>query len=214
MGKYSEIKIAYYSGTGGTAMAAECFMQRLQEEGCACSTEVITDGRLGMQNNHDLLLLLFPVHALNAPEPVYKWIGNLKAVSGTDAAVISVSGGGEVSPNTACRLSSIKRLSDKGYPIVYDTMLVMPSNFAVPTKKPLASMLLQVLPKKVDEAVKDIFSDTSAKSNPLLFNRILARMAELEKPAAKLWGRGIKALAVCNGCGWCAQNCPSKISPW
>lgn len=209
MGLYSNVKIAYYSGTGSTAMVAECFMEKLEEKGCSCTIDKITDGRDEVQHNYSLLLLIFPVHAFNAPEPVYKWIDGLNAVNGIAAAVISVSGGGEVSPNTACRISSMKRLTAKGYRVVYEAMMVMPSNFVVATKKPLAAMLLRVLPNKVELAVHDILFGVPKKSTTIMIDRLFSIIGELEKPAARFWGRFIKVLAHCNGCGRCAQNCPA-----
>lgn len=190
-------------------MVAESFRERLEEKGCSCTVDKITNELDEGQHGHSLLLLIFPVHAFNAPEPVYKWIDSLSAVNETAAAIISVSAGGEISPNTACRISSIKRLTVKGYRVVYETMIVMPSNFMVATKEPLATMLLRVLPSKVSLAVHDILSGIYRKSAPIMIDRLFSIVGELEKPAARFWGRFIKALAHCNGCGWCAQNCPS-----
>ncbi len=113
MNTYSNIKIAYYSGTGGTELAAKSFQSRLETEGRVCSIEKITDGIDHDKRDHNLLLLLFPVHAFNAPDAVYKWIDGLDTVKHISAAVISVSGAGDVCPNTACRVSSIKRLTKK-----------------------------------------------------------------------------------------------------
>ncbi|GAB1477246.1 EFR1 family ferrodoxin [Bacillota bacterium] len=212
---YSNIKIVYYSGTGGTAMVAESFRKSLEEKGCSCTVDKITNelagGQLGrhVQHGHSLLLLLFPVHAFNAPEPVYKWIESLSAVNETEAAVISVSGGGEISPNTACRISSIKRLAAKGYRVVYETMIIMPSNILVATKEPLAAMLLRMLPRKVNLAVHDILTGTYKKGAPIMIDRLLSIAGEMEKPMARFWGRYIKGLPHCDGCGWCAKNCPS-----
>ncbi len=79
-----------------------------------------------------MLLLLFSVHAFNAPDAVYKWIDGLDTVKHISAAVISVSGAGDVCPNTACRVSSIKRLTKKGYHVLYERMIVMPSNWVAP----------------------------------------------------------------------------------
>lgn len=209
MGGYSKIKIAYYSGTGGTALAAKIFREKLEQRGCSCSVDRITDKLPSPRDEHDLLLLCFPVHAFNAPQAVYKWIEKLNPVQGAAAAIISVSGGGEIFPNTACRLSSIKRLAKKGYHVFYETMLVMPSNIFVATEQALSLMLLQVLPDKVSLAADDILSGRDKRTAPLLADRLLSIMGELEKPGARLWGRGVKPLATCDGCGWCAENCPS-----
>ena len=199
--------IAYYSGTGGTAMAAKCFYEALQEAGCAGHIHALSQG--GGNFPHDLLLLLFPLHACNAPAAVYRWIENLPAAENIPAAVISVSGGGEVSPNTAGRVSSIKRLEKKGYHVIYEGSLVMPSNCLVATKEPLAVKLLEVLPGKVKQMARDILSGAEHRSRPLLIDRLFSKLGEMEKPCAKFFGRRMRVSEECDGCGRCAENCPA-----
>lgn len=206
---YSSVKIVYYTGTGSTAMVAQSFRESLVKEGCSCTVEKITNELDFKRNDYNLLVLIFPVHAFNAPELVYQWINRHYNVNKIAAAVISVSGGGEISPNTACRISSIKRLTAKGFQVVYEAMFVMPSNILVATKEPLATMLLRVLPGKVKLVVNDILTGVYRKSTPLMRDRLFSIIGEMEKPASRFWGRFIKALDYCNGCGWCAQNCPS-----
>lgn len=209
MSLYSNIRISYYSGTGGTAMAAGFFQRELLESGRQCRVETITDGTCAAQDTHDLLVLLFPVHAFNAPKAIYRWIEHLNSVKDTPAVVISVSGGGEVSPNTACRIGSIRRLQRKGYHIVYESMLVMPSNWVVATKEPLASMLVRVLPNKVHVAAAEILSGSRKRTSPLWIDRLFSQLGKIETYGARLWGRFIKVRSTCNGCGQCAKNCPA-----
>jgi ferredoxin len=210
MGLYSNIRICYYSGTGGTAMAAGYFQRELLESGRQCTMETITDGTCAAQDTHDLLVLLFPVHAFNAPEAVYRWIEHLNSVKDTPAVVISVSGGGEVFPNTACRAGSIRRLQRKGYHIMYESMLVMPSNWVVATKEPLASMLVRVLPDKVHLTVTEILSGTCKRSSPLWIDRLFSQLGKIETYGAGLWGRFIRVRSTCTACGRCVKNCPAK----
>jgi flavodoxin len=120
------IRIAYYTGTGGTAMVAQCFARTLTEKGNTCTFDRITHNGPANAGFCDMLFLLFPVHASNAPAGVYQWLQRLTAVNKTPAVVISVSGGGEVSPNTACRVQSIHELEKKRLRVIYDRMLVMP----------------------------------------------------------------------------------------
>ncbi len=212
---YLRIRIAYYSGTGGTELVAKRFQSNLETKGCICTIEQITN-RLNRENfdkfdkkDCNLLLLLFPVHAFNAPEAVYQWIEDLESVKGTDAAVISVSGGGDVCPNTACRVSSIKRLAQRGYDPIYENMIVMPSNWMVAAPAPLPYLLLQALPVAVDNITKDLLSGKHRRTKPLWVDRMFSVMGEWEKPAGRFWGKRIKVLKHCTGCGWCAKQCPS-----
>lgn len=202
-------KIVYYSGTGGTALAAARFEEALKKQGCRVSSYRIgRDMDRELSSGHDFLLLLFPVHAFNAPEPVYQWIEKQPAVRGKKAAVISVSGGGEMFPNKASRSSSIRRLEKKGYRVVYESMLVMPANCLMPVKPVVASMLLNILPVKVQGIVKDLLDGKNVRSRLSMADRSASVLGEMEKPAAKLWGRFIKSTDACTSCGWCSANCP------
>jgi len=207
--KNAHYKIVYFSGTGGTALAAACFEDLLKKQGCRVSScRIGRDMDRDLSPGHDFLLLLFPVHAFNAPEPVFRWIEKQPAVRGKKAAVISVSGGGEMFPNKASRLSSIRRLEKKGYHVVYESMLVMPANCLLPVKPIVASMLLNILPVKVQGIVKDLMDGKIVRSRLSRADRIASILGEMEKPSAKLWGRFIKSTDACTSCGWCSANCP------
>lgn len=208
-GSIKTVKIAYYSGTGGTERVANCFDAAFKEEGYKTIKYHIFKGAVEGEEKYDLLLVLFAVHACNAPELVYKWIDNLQQVNKTPAVVVSVSGGGEVVPNTACRLSCKKRLKKKGYDVLYEQMLVMPSNWVVPTKEPIALLLLEVLPKRVRQIVKDISAGVVKKTRPCLIDRVFSHLGELEKIGAHSFGKRIKVTGDCNGCGVCSRSCPA-----
>ena len=157
----------------------------------------------------DLLLLLFPVHAFNAPEVVYHWLDALPRASGHRAAVLSVSGGGEICPNTASRVSSIKKLERKGYSVIYEDMLVMPNNVLIPTPDDLAVRFLEVLPHKVELIVDNLLSGVARRAKPLLIDYFFSLFGELEKSGANKYGKKIRSTDRCTGCGWCMRNCPA-----
>lgn len=207
---YCTIKIAYYSGTGGTELAAKRFQSHFEAEDCVCTIEKITNGMSINQNDHDLLLLLFPVHAFNVPEPVYRWIDSLHTAKHTPAAVISVSGAGEVCPNTACRVGSIKRLTKKCYRVIYDRMIVMPSNWVASAPTPLPYLLMQALPIAVEQISYDLLSGVCKKGKPLWIDRIFSMVGKLETSGGHYWGKRIKVLEHCTNCGWCAGHCPAS----
>lgn len=209
MNTYSNIKIAYYSGTGGTELAAKSFQSHLEAEGCVCTIEKITSVMSIEQSDHDLLLLLFPVHAFNAPAAVYKWIDGLATVNHVSAAVISISGAGDVCPNTACRVNSIKRLTKNGYCVIYERMIVMPSNWVAPSPEPLPYLLIQALPKAVAQITSDLLSGVCKKGKPLWIDRVFSVMGKLETLGGHYWGKRIKVLEHCTKCGWCVGHCPA-----
>ena len=208
-GGEKNVKIAYFSGTGSTLRVAQCFEECFKSRGAAC--RLVPVGKPDTADApEDLLVVIFAVHALNAPEPVYRWLDSLPAANGRPAAaVISVSGGGEVFPNTACRVSTIRRLEKKGYSVNYEAMLVMPSNFAAATPGAYAVRLLELLPKRTEHAVLEILSGVRRRTAPAVFDRILSRIGEIEKIGAHQFGKLIRCGPGCNGCGLCAQKCPA-----
>ncbi|NCB41407.1 MAG: hypothetical protein EOM59_02115 [Clostridia bacterium] len=204
-----KIHIVYYSGTGGTELVAKRFELALQQVGYEVSIQRLFQRVTPKCADGTPLILLYAVHACNAPEAVYKWIEGTKPVNNVAATVISVSGGGEIIPNKACRTSAIKRLENKGYRVTYENMIVMPSNWIIATKKPLSHMLLAILPQKVNAIVDDIYQEKRRRTKPFFVDRFFSCIGELEKIGAKSFGARIQVSRTCTGCGWCVKSCPA-----
>jgi ferredoxin/flavodoxin len=204
-----KIEIIYFSGTGGTKRAADTFVKEFIKQGISVHCHEIHAKNPYKIRDNDLLLILYPVYAMNAPRPVYEFIDKLPIADRKLAAVISVSGGGEVIPNTASRLHCIQHLKKRGYRIPYEHMLIMPANCIIPTPKELSLMLLKILPDKVDRIVTDLLSGVVRRTDPYLIDRIISIFTEVQKKGSKLYGRNIRVGADCNGCGLCARECPT-----
>jgi flavodoxin len=147
------VTIAFFSGTGGTKAIAGCFASQFQRHGCNVNQIQITSNCSEKCEPSDLLIVLSPVYAFRLVSLVEDWVKKLPDVQNTAAAIISVSGGGEVSPNTACRVRCGRLLKRKGYHVGCEQMLVMPSNFVVQAENHLNYRLLTVLSDKVERIV-------------------------------------------------------------
>lgn len=211
MGTFSgvnKIKIVFFSGTGSTARVANTFQKSLEAKGKIVIKHELNSRNKIINDSEDMLIIIYAVHACNAPKPVYEYIDAIPKVDNKLAVVISVSGGGEITPNTACRLHCIKRLENKGFNVIYEKMLIMPSNWIVPTIDGLSVRLLEVLPTKIEKIIDDLSSDVILRTKPNLLNRFLSYIGEFEKIGARSFGKRIKAKENCNGCGWCEKACP------
>lgn len=210
---YKRILITYFSGTGGTKRIAEAFYRDLQDRGC--TVELVS---LDAPNQHkdknvkkllsdaELTFLIFAVHAFDAPEPVYRWIETIEPAD-KDFAVISVSGGGEIWPNTGCRNSCCEALEDKGFRVVYEKMMVMPCNWITPMDDHLVMWLLKVIPEKVSRVVDSIFSG-KVRRTAFKMDFIRRKLIAIEKANTHTFTKSLKASEKCTGCGWCANTCP------
>lgn len=204
------IKITYYSGTGGTKLASEVLNNGLVNKNYKTKLERLGHEKIIDEEFYDLNILLFPVHAANAPHIVYKWIKQLPKGNENKFAVISVSAGGEVIINRAARLSTIKLLEKKSYKVVYENSLIMPSNLFIPTPDDLSKMLVKVLPEKIDLIITDLQNEKIRRVKPPIIDRCISKILEVEKLGAKILGKTIKVNQSCNGCGLCEKNCYCK----
>jgi ferredoxin/flavodoxin len=203
------VRLAYFSGTGGTRRAAICLKEKLQGKGVTVELlNVTADIPNGSQA--DLVIVLFAVYACNAPRPVYEFIKRLPVSQNTPAAVLSVSGGGEVSPNTACRSRCIHLLQKKGYQVVYEEMLVMPSNWIIPIPDGMGARLLSIMPQRAERIALRLMAGKLRRTKPHIYDRFFSLLGRLEGEGAKSFGKRIGVSAGCSGCGLCAARCPAK----
>lgn len=191
-------------------MAADCFESQLTTREIKVHNIKISKGRKSYPESSDLLIVLAPVYAFRLAEIVEHWIQNMDKTFQKPAAVISVSGGGEMSPNTACREPVKRLLSKKGYRVIYEEMLVMPSNYGTPTPQVLADKLLTILPRKVNLVIMDILDGKQNITTPKKQDRIFTSLGKMEHIGAKFFGASIHASDHCSHCGICVKNCPQK----
>jgi ferredoxin len=209
---YERILTAYFSGTGGARRVAEAFHSELgkRKVDSAIVSMDYFDPSIPSINtmieSRDLVIIIFAVHAFDAPDPVYAWIDRL-AVSGKKACVISVSAGGEHGPNKASRAGCIEALTQKGFEIVYESMLIMPCNWTLATNDHTAMRLIRIVPKRVNEICNDLLSGIIRRERAKLgmFGRLISKA---EKYGATRFPRTFTIGAECNGCSYCAEHCP------
>jgi len=215
--KIDKVKVVFFSGTGGTKRIAEGFERELNKRGRTVETlnlgardkSADDDGDKKFEREADLYILLFPVYAFDAPKPVYRWIEAFeKQTEGKQIAVISVSGGGEMWPNTGCRNNCCKKLEQKGFHVVYDNMMCMPANLMAEVSDHLAMRLINIIPEKVSKALDIILSGQIQRTH---FHKSALRnfISNQENKNASKYAKTLIISDDCKGCGWCAKNCPT-----
>lgn len=206
--------IAYYTGTGGTKRAAQAFANAFEEKGEKAELLRIAQNPGGQltafpETSFDLLMLLYPVHSLNAPTLLFKWLERCEKANGEKVAVISVSGGGEIFPNKGCRHEVIHLLEQKNFSVVYEDMLVLPPNCLIKTPDAVASALLQLLPHRVEEIVEAILEGKKRRSETKIWDRAFSHWGRSYEQWAKTFGSGFTVSEACTLCGHCVENCPA-----
>ncbi|MDK2807533.1 MAG: hypothetical protein PWP24_266 [Clostridiales bacterium] len=202
------VTLAYFSGTGGTKKIVDCFQREWINQGCKVNLVNIGKQEGIPPKATDLLMVFSPVYAFRMAKIVETWVKQLPRVKRQYAAIISVSGGGAVSPNTACRVASKKALIQKGYTFLYEDMMVMPTNFFIQASPGINYQLLRIIPVKVNHIMTDILSGKTKRIRPKRVDRLFSLLGKLEHLGAAFFGASIKATNACNQCGKCVKNCP------
>lgn len=204
---FKSANLVYFTGTGGTARVADAFERSFKNRSVTVQRTELKGGADPAVFG-DVLVLLFPVYAFNAPKPIAEWLKKIQPVKGRPAVVVSVSGGGEISPNTACRAATLRQLEKKGYEVFYEKMVVMPSNFLIGFDESLSAMVLHATPVIVDKVVGELMAGKRHRTAPFGIDRIASKLGYFEVVGGKIFGRHLKVNEKCVDCGWCEKLCP------
>ena len=207
MPSYPNAQVIFFSGTGGTRRAATAMAQALTARGCTATLTEL-DNRPLPAMQAELLVLLYPVYAANAPQPIMEWLASLPECAGRTAAVISVSGGGEVFPNNACRVDVIRRLQKKGFLVPYEAMLVMPPNFMYACTDEACALLLRETSRRAERIAEALLAGERRRTRLHPLDLLISLVCRAEWIGSRYFGRQLHANEQCVHCGWCASHCP------
>lgn len=206
--------VIYFSGTGGTKRVAKAIESSLLNRNYQVNLIAIDQSASAIHSTDELeilkksstAILVFAVHAFDAPEPVYEWISQIRC-NDLSTAVLSVSGGGEVWPNIGCREDIIKLLESHGFNVKYEKMLVMPCNWVFKIDDNLSMHLINEMPNKVDKILDKFLTKTIRRTNH--HKGWLARkITLLEKKTASRFAQSFNVSERCISCQWCVKHCP------
>ena len=209
--EHKNIRIDYYSGTGGTELVAKLLADKLKSENRTIEVNRIYRDNINTVEKLeiDYYVLIFPVHSFNAPQPIYEWVEHL-AGNHCKAAVISASGGGDVITNSACRHKTVKLLKKNNFSVIYEEMIRLPNNWVKTPKKKKYTRILSKFPNKIDEISQAIIAEKKKKKVVYWIDYLISALGEAEKKGTHKFGNGIKVLDTCTGCGLCSKNCCSS----
>lgn len=216
--------IIFFSGTGGTKLAAKKLKSALEHRDAFCELNEIGKHEFDPKNiDGDRLIIMYPVHAFGAPIPVYETIDKLVMVSEkssktaiNEAVVISISAGGEVPTNNGCRIKAVRKLRAKGYDVIFEDMVMMPSNWTVKDSEEIVSGVLNVLDHKI-QIIADILINSNGNTIPVMtrkmssYSRIMAAIGTFSRRIGfPIMGKFYRASDACNSCSLCASQCPQQ----
>ncbi len=202
------IDLAYFSGTGNTEYLARRLADKFARRDIPVRRvriEAVPPGYLPPAGG--ILGLAYPVHALNAPSPVYDFIASLPPGEGRRAFIVK----GPADPffNGGSSHLVIRALAERGWEVFHESMVVMPSNVFIRYPDDFIRELLRAADNRLERITGEVAGGVSRRESPGPLARFLTRhLSRLETRGAKYFGRDLRVSPACDLCGLCARSCP------
>ena len=202
------IRIEYFTGTGSSEWIARLLADKLTNDHTHIEVNrIYRDNIIGVKKlEADYYILIFPVYAFAAPKSIYDWVKHLDG-NQCKAAVISVSGGGDVLSNSACRRKTVKLMKKSNFDVIFEDMVRMPNNWVKVPDKEKCVRILSDLPNKIAQIAQAVLSETKGKKAIYWIDYLISALGETMKRFTHKFGKGVEVLERCVGCGLCAKNC-------
>ncbi len=208
-----KIGIFYFSGTGNTEIVANLYANEFQNKGF--DTNLIPIETILRKNiapsvsNYDILGFGYPVHAFSAPKIFFDFHDRLPNVDDKITFTFKTAG------DPLCRGGSTslvrKCLSRKGYKVFHENLIVMPANVVIKYHDSLIKQLYEVAVKRVKRATEEILlGKTNLQKNNLSLKIGTYLFSKAESNGASWFGKYLIASDLCNLCGKCIKECPTR----
>lgn len=202
------IDLAYFSGTGNTGYLARRLAEKFALRGIPVRPVRIEDALPDFAPPADVVLgLAYPIHALNAPSPVFDFISALPDGEGRRAFIVK----GPADPffNGGSSHLVIRALQDRGWEVFHESMVVMPSNVFVRYPDGFIRQLLIAAGQRTEVIAAEVADGVTRLDKPGPVARFLTRhLSRLESRGGKYFGRDLQVSSACDLCGLCVRSCP------
>lgn len=212
------VGLCYFSGTGNTEIVTELLEAAFECHSVAVKTVRVEDvlkGRAQLDlESCDMIGLGHPIHGLDAPRIVYRFVNALPLVNDRPTFVFK-SAADTVRINHGASKALIRRLEDKGYRVFYDRIICMPSNWLVGYDDRLAKQLYEAAIAKTAHMCQEILAgrERTLQIHPVL-GAIARGVHKGEDWGARMFGKELHASEACTRCGQCVELCPAGNIRW
>lgn len=195
--------IVQFSPTGNSAYVGKLLAEELHVEKLHALEH--TDPKSLEGNGH--LIIIFAIHAFNAPSTVKRFIKNLPKNKFENISLIGV--GCNTSWINMAATKNIRHiLEKKSYNIVVDTVVAMPLTLVMSFPDTLIEEQLNGLNTIIKDISRDMRELVKTKKTIPFKTKIIQKVGYIEPHAAHLFGLELHAKKSCTKCGLCVKECP------
>lgn len=201
-----------FSGSGNTRFVASNFASELSAKYSVSTQEIdkITRGFETIQDDFDITGIIYPVHALNAPAIFFSFIkDHLPEGKGRKAFIVKSPGDPFFQGGSSYQVR--KALTEKGYSVVHESMIVMPANVFLRFPDHFITEICLNAKEKIASAAREIIEGKERRHrNSLLVNISTAVFSAMEHAGSFFFGKDLKISDRCTNCGKCIIECPVR----
>lgn len=197
--------LVYFSPTGNTKYVTQKLSEQLNIT-AMYPLEYINPLTLTPSSH---LVILFAIHAFNAPKTVIRFVKALPMNTFTKISIVAV-GCSESSINSGASLEIKRILAKKHYSIIVDNVIAIPSNMLIAYSNAYVQSQLIVAHQAIRTIAYALIHDIPTNRKVSYSAFILSKIGKLETLGARIFGLELKAKKSCNQCEICVKSCPEK----
>lgn len=197
--------IISFSPTGNTTYIAELLAKQLEVKEVLALEHV----KPKALEKDEHLVLLFAIHAFNAPRTVKRFVNNLPKGLYKHISLIGV-GCNTTWINHGASKDIKRSLENKSYNIVVDEVMAMPLTLVMHFPDELIQEQLEDADKDVNRISTMIKELKVSKRDIALKSHVINFVGGAESGAARMFGLELHANSDCIKCGLCVEECPEK----
>jgi ferredoxin/flavodoxin len=205
------VRIFYFSGTGNTEIVAHLLAEAFRKKNLIVDLAPVEDvlkGEVPLKiEDCDLVGMGYVVHAFNAPKILFEFLDRMPP-GDADIFLFKSSGDPFLEGGATTMVRNV--LTEKGYHVFYEGLVVMPANCIVRYEDGLVKQLYNAAVLKTAKMAEEIVSGKVKLQKNGIFSRLVTVLfSTLEGMGAPLFGKHLKVLERCDLCGHCVKICPA-----
>lgn len=201
--------IYYFSGTGNTLKACNCYKTCLEKHGVQCSLfDITSNADVPSPANFNFVGFAYPIHAFNAPYVMYRFVRKLPQQTGKNYFIIKTSGE-PLAINNVSSIHLCDKLKKRGFgKLTNEYHYVMPYNMIFRHTDFQAQKMWQTAQALISLDVSDVLNGKICLLKRPAFGRLFSWVLRIEHGAMKVNGKFFKVKKQCVKCMKCVNNCP------